>query len=128
MSNIVTDNLLSQYIADSGKLNDKELEAVHNYLLRNPEDMDIVTSISAALDEVDMDEDLSNLNHPIAVVPYTDEELHQMSQQSQKHALELLDDILVERTEEELIAHFGSQAVHCDNSQAKKAPQVATLH
>ena len=128
MSNIVTDNLLSQYIVDSGKLNDKELEAVQIYLSRNPEEMDIIASISSALDEVDIDEDLSNLNHPIAVVPYTDAELKQLHRHSRANALELLDDIMVERTEEELIAHFGSQAVHCDNSQAKKSPQVATMH
>jgi hypothetical protein len=127
MTTKVTDNLLSQYIADSGKLNSDELKAVRDYLHSDPEQADIIATIIEGLDEVDMDRNICNLSHPIAVVPFTDEEIAERCNQNRAHALEILDEIMVERGEQELIEHFEQQAIHGDNSQAKKSPQVVTL-
>ena len=115
----VTDNLLSQYIVDSGKLSDQELEAIRDYLSRNPEQLDIISNISLSMNELDMDVDMSEYIHPISVIPYTDEELVERYESNRKHALELLDEIFVESTEQEHIANFTNQTTTQHTSQPK---------
>lgn len=115
----VTDNLLSQYIVDSGKLSDQELEAIRDYLSRNPEQLDIISNISLSMNELDMDVDMSEYIHPISVIPYTDEELAERYESNRKHALELLDEIFVEGTEQEHIANFTNQTTTQHTSQPK---------
>lgn len=98
MSDIaITDNLLSQYIADSATLSVEELAAVECYLTQRPEEIAILKNI---LDAMSDEDSLAEFN---AVSNVCDIDLASFSD---GRARELIDDILQEYSEEELFARF----------------------
>ena len=107
MSNIVTDNLLCQYIVDSSKLSESEVVAIREYLAANPAELEMVAEISESMMECDMTLDNSLFAHS-STLPYSDEELAARRAEGNVRALELLDDILTPRTEQELLTHFST--------------------
>ena len=136
MSSIVTDELLCQYIVDSGTLTAQQLEVVRSYLCSNADEADMVANISGALYESDVEDNTDVLNHACAIVPFSDEELEQRRESGRIRMLELLDDIMAERTEQELLAHFDNQSSSCqaegqifvDEQQDRPSvPQVVTM-
>ena len=110
MSSIVTDELLCKYIVDSGTLTPQQLEVVRSYLCSNADEADMVAGISMSLYESDVEDNTDSLNHACAIVPFSDEEIEQRRESGRIRMLELLDDIMVERTEQELLAHFDNQS------------------
>ena len=110
MSSIVTDELLCKYIVDSGTLTPQQLEVVRSYLCTNADEADMVAGISMSLYESDVEDNTDSLNHACAIVPFSDEEIEQRRESGRIRMLELLDDIMVERTEQELLAHFDNQS------------------
>ena len=110
MSSIVTDELLCKYIVDSGTLTPQQLEVVRSYLCTNADEADMVAGISMSLYEGDVEDNTDSLNHACAIVPFSDEEIEQRRESGRIRMLELLDDIMVERTEQELLAHFDNQS------------------
>ena len=110
MSSIVTDELLCKYIVDSGTLTPQQLEVVRSYLCTNADEADMVAGISMSLYESDVEDNTDSLNHACAIVPFSDEEIEQRRECGRIRMLELLDDIMVERTEQELLAHFDNQS------------------
>lgn len=135
MSRIVTDDLLCKYIVDSGTLTAQELEVVRSYLSSHPDELEMVTNISASLYECDVEGNTDTLNHACAIIPFSDQEMNSRRESGRQRALELLDEIMVERTEQELIAHFDNQSAHDENGaqlppeqqDRASAPQVATM-
>ena len=113
MSSIVTDELLCKYIVDSGTLTPQQLEVVRSYLCTNADEADMVAGISMSLYEGDVEDNTDSLNHACAIVPFSDEEIEQRRESGRIRMLELLDDIMVERTEQELLAHFDNQLSSC---------------
>jgi hypothetical protein len=113
MSSIVTDELLCKYIVDSGTLTSQQLEVVRSYLCTNADEADMVAGISMSLYESDVEDNTDSLNHACAIVPFSDEEIEQRRECGRIRMLELLDDIMVERTEQELLAHFDNQLSSC---------------
>lgn len=109
MSNIVTDNLLCQYIVDSGKLTESEVAAVREYLAANPSELEMVADISESMMECNMALDNNLFSHS-TTCPFSDEEFAVRRAENKGRALELLDDILIPRTEQELLTHFGTDA------------------
>lgn len=116
MSSIVTDELLCKYIVDSGTLTPQQLEVVRSYLCTNADEADMVAGISMSLYESDVEDNTDSLNHACAIVPFSDEEIEQRRESGRIRMLELLDDIMVERTEQELLAHFDNQSLSCQTA------------
>ena len=116
MSSIVTDELLCKYIVDSGTLTPQQLEVVRSYLCTNADEADMVAGISMSLYEGDVEDNTDSLNHACAIVPFSDEEIEQRRESGRIRMLELLDDIMVERTEQELLAHFDNQSLSCQTA------------
>ena len=136
MSSIVTDELLCKYIVDSGTRTPQQLEVVRSYLCTTADEADMVAGISMSLYEGDVEDNTDSLNHACAIVPFSDEEIEQRRESGRIRMLELLDDIMVERTEQELLAHFDNQSSPCqtegqiplDEQQERlSVPQVVTM-
>ncbi|MBQ9137819.1 MAG: hypothetical protein IJX65_04195 [Alistipes sp.] len=106
MSNIVTDELLCRYMADSGSLTEDELAAVHCHLSANPSEFEMVHHITSAMTEADMEIDGAAFAHT-QTLPYTDAQIAERQAERAARAMAMVDDILEPRTEQELIAHFG---------------------
>lgn len=109
MSDIaITDNLLSQYIADSASLTEEELAAVERYLEQSPEEDAIMQHILAAIDDEDSFAEFANISNVVEITRCTS---------ADARARELIVDIMEECSEEELFARFERECAEQRDEQ-----------
>ena len=109
MSDIaITDNLLSQYIADSASLTEEEMAAVERYLEQSPKEDAIMQHILAAIDDEDSFAEFANISNVVEITRCTS---------ADARARELIDDIMEECSEEELFARFERECAEQRDEQ-----------
>lgn len=90
-------------------MSESEVVAIREYLAANPAELEMVADISESMMECNMALDNSLFAHS-STLPYSDQELAARRAEGNIRALELLDDILTPRTEQELLTHLSANS------------------